>query len=152
MTADRDEPQTTAARADDFRRLTAQFEARVAAARAEARVTADEQRSHQVAGLIGTHVSEDQWRSLVARARDAASEGEKEFLLLRFPSQLCSDGGRAVNAPENNWPTTLRGEAAELYLRWEKSLKPQGFHLIARVLDFPDGKPGDIGLSISWGT
>jgi hypothetical protein len=40
----------------------------------------------------------------------------------------------------------LRGEAAELYLRWERDLKPLGFGLSARVLDFPGGKPGDIGL------
>ena len=150
MTTDRDEPQATAARADDFRRLTAQFEEKAATARAEARVAAEEQRSHQVAGLIGTHVSEEQWRSLVARARNAASQGQKEFLLLRFPSQLCSDGGRAINVSEPDWSATLRGEAAELYLRWERDLKPQRFHLAARVLDFPGGMPGDIGLFLVW--
>jgi hypothetical protein len=40
----------------------------------------------------------------------------------------------------------LRGEAAEIYLRWERDLKPGGFHLAERVLDFPGGFPGDIGL------
>ena len=49
------------------------------------------------------------------------------------------------------WPNligraTLRGEAAEIYLRWERDLKPHGFRLAARVLDFPGGMPGDIGL------
>jgi hypothetical protein len=39
---------------------------------------------------------------------------------------------------------TLRGEA-------EHDLKPCGFHLSARVLDFPDGMPGDIGLFLGWG-
>jgi len=72
-------------------------------------------------------------------------------MLLRFPSQLCSDGGRAVNVPDPEWPSTLRGEAAEIYLRWSHDLKPQGFHLAARVADFPDGMPGDIGLFIVWG-
>ncbi len=41
-------------------------------------------------------------------------------MVLRFPSQLCSEGGRAVNAPWADWPDTLRGEAAEMYLRGER--------------------------------
>jgi hypothetical protein len=32
----------------------------------------------------------------------------------------------------------------------ERDLKPNGFRLVARVLDFPDGLPGDIGLFLSW--
>jgi hypothetical protein len=44
----------------------------------------------------------------------------------------------------------LRGEAAEIYLRWERDLKLGGFHLAARVLDFPGGFPGDIGLFLVW--
>jgi hypothetical protein len=84
-------------------------------------------------------------------AREAAEQGEKEFMLLRFPSPLCSDGGRAINSNRPGWPQTLRGEAAELYLRWDHDLKPHDFHLGARVLDFPGGQPGDIGLFLSWG-
>ena len=52
---------------------------------------------------------------------------------------------------EPRWPGTLRGEAAEIYLRWERDLKPHGFHLSARVLDFPGDLPGDIGLFLVWG-
>jgi hypothetical protein len=70
---------------------------------------------------------------------------------LRFPAQLCSDGGRAINVPEPSWPATLRGEAAEIFVRWQRDLKPGGFHVVARVLDFPDGIPGDIGLFLLWG-
>ena len=75
----------------------------------------------------------------------------KELLLLRFPHDLCSDGGRAINAPEPDWPSTLRGEAAEVYLRWQRELKPQGFQLAARILDFPGGLIGDVGLFLVWG-
>ena len=71
-------------------------------------------------------------------------------MLLRFPSLLCSDGGRAVNMAETDWPESLQGEAAELYLRWARDLKPHGFPLHARVLDFPGGMPGDIGLFLTW--
>ncbi len=72
-------------------------------------------------------------------------------MLLRFPSQLCSDGARTINISEPDWPDTLRGEAAELYLRWERDLKPHGFPLGARLLDFPCGMPGDVGLFLFWG-
>jgi hypothetical protein len=40
----------------------------------------------------------------------------------------------------------LRGGVAEIYLRWKGDLKPQGFPIAARVLDFSGGMPGDIGL------
>ena len=59
--------------------------------------------------------------------------------------------GRAINAPDPDWPTSLQGEAAEMYLRWERELRPRGFHLVARVIDFPEGMPGDIGLYLIWG-
>ena len=80
-----------------------------------------------------------------------AESGDHEFLLLRFPSQLCADGGRAINSDLLDWPATPRGEAAELYLRWERDLRPGGFLLDARVLDYPVGMPGDIGLFLVWG-
>src|SRR5581483_3508546 len=100
--------------------------------------------------LIGTHISDAEWHRLIEQAREAAARGESEFQLLRFPGLLCSDGGRAINAPDPEWPRTLRGEAAEVYLRWERDLRPRGFHLAARVIDFPGGIPGDIGLFLTW--
>jgi hypothetical protein len=103
-----------------------------------------------VADLINHHISDENWRDLMHQARQAAQRGEKEFLLLRFPTQLCSDVGRAINVGEPNWPTTLRGEAAEIYLRWEQALKPHGFGLRARILEFPGGMPGDSGLFLTW--
>jgi hypothetical protein len=37
---------------------------------------------------------------------------------------------------------SLRGEPAEIYLRWERELKPCGFHFAACVLDYPEGTAG----------
>jgi CBS domain-containing protein len=116
----------------------------------EVRRTTAEQRQKRMAELIDLHISDENWRVLLHQARQSAAHGEKEFMLLRFPSQLCSDGGRAINASETGWPETLRGEAGELYLRWERDLKPHGFPLGARVLDFPGGMPGDVGLFLFW--
>ncbi|MFZ5790345.1 MAG: CBS domain-containing protein [Pseudomonadota bacterium] len=137
--------------AADFRGLVEDFQHEASRRREETRRAAAEERRQKVVELIDHHISDQGWRAMLHEARQAAEHGQKEFMLLRFPSQLCSDGGRAINAPEPNWPATLRGEAAEIYLRWEHDLKPHGFHLAARVLDFPGGFPGDVGLFLTWG-
>jgi CBS domain-containing protein len=135
----------------DFRHLVIHHKDELDDARARQRQTVAELRRRDVRRLIDTHISEKGWNGLVRNAREAAERGETEFLLLRFPGQLCSDGGRAINAPDPEWPRTLQGEAAEMYLRWERELRPRGFHLAARVIEFPDGVPGDIGLFLVWG-
>jgi len=68
-----------------------------------------------------------------------------------FPEPAVRRCRPAVNAGLPNWSATLRGEASDMYLRWERDLRPHGFRLGARVLEFPDGMPGDIGLFLSWG-
>jgi CBS domain-containing protein len=134
----------------DFRALVADHEHKALQQRQERRNATADQRRDRVAELIDHHVSDESWRALLHRARRSAESGEKEFVLLRFPSDLCSDHGRAINVAEADWPATLRGEAAEIYLRWEHDLKPHGFRIAARVLDFPYGMPGDISLFLTW--
>ncbi|HUC10862.1 MAG TPA: CBS domain-containing protein [Stellaceae bacterium] len=143
-----DEPRTPA---DDFRALVRDHERGEAQHREEERRAAVLRRQHEVKELIDHHVGDAMWRGMLHNARLAAERGQTESMLLRFPSQLCSDHGRAINTDEPNWPATLRGEAAELYLRWEHDLKPNGFHLAARILDYPGGMPGDVGLFLVWG-
>ena len=135
----------------DFRHLVEHHQSLASQAKAAERARATEVRRQNLRHLIDTHISDKGWNGLIHQAREAADLGETEFLLLRFPSQLCSDGGRAINVPDPDWPATLRGEAAELYLRWERELRPRGFHIAARILEFPDGIPGDAGLFLVWG-
>jgi CBS domain-containing protein/biotin carboxyl carrier protein len=137
--------------AADFRALGADFKRGETQHREAERRAAAERRRALVEELINHHIGDDSWRAMLHNARQAAEAGRKEAMLLRFPSALCSDGGRAINSLEHDWPNTLRGEAAELCRRWERELKPNGFHLVARVLDFPGGMPGDIGLFLLWG-
>jgi hypothetical protein len=135
-----------------FRDLEKTFEAARAHSSADAKEAAIQQQRKRVKELIDEHIDDAKWRELLHRAHEVAEHGEKEFLLLRFPSALCTDGARAINnPPDDSWPQTLQGEAAELYARWNDELKPRGFHLSARVLDFPDGKPGDVGMFLFWG-
>jgi len=147
----REDMHDTGPSASDFRDLVADYDHKELQHHEEARRAAAEERRRNVAELIDHHISEESWRILVHQAREAAQHGQKEFIMLRFPSQLCADGGRAINVIEQGWPGTLRGEAQELYRRWERDLKPLGFHLAARVLEFPGGMLGDIGLFLVWG-
>ena len=144
------EPDPTTLGAEDFHHLTEKFEEDKEKEREERREANAERRKERVDELLHQHVDDQRWKDLMGRARDAAKSGQKEFELMRFPSQLCSDGGRAINVSEAGWHETLRGEPKELHDRWEKDLKSQGFRLTAKILDFPDGFPGDAGLYLSW--
>jgi len=61
-----------------------------------------------------------------------------------------SEAGRAVNAGEPNWSASLRGEAAEIYIRWQTGPEAAWFSAGRPALEFPGGMPGDIGLFLSW--
>jgi len=134
----------------DFQHLVTDSKHKEVLQRAELHRAAADKRQHTVAELIEQHISDTRWRTILHQARQAAEHGQQELMLLRFPSELCSDGGRAINITEPSWPSTLRGEAAEIYLRWERDMKPHGFRLAAQVLEFPGGMPGDIGLFLIW--
>jgi CBS domain-containing protein len=110
------------------------------------------ERRRQIKALLDYHVGEELWRELLHHAELAAANGERELMLLRFPSDLCSDGGRKIDVDEQGWEETLRGEAAELYSRWRTELKPQGFGISARIVSYEDeGIIGDLALYLTWG-
>ena len=144
-------PGETPVTAEAFSALVEEFGHQLAHRHDEAQRVAADQRKARVLDLTNHHITDENWPDIMRRARSAAEAGQKELLLLRFPGELCSDGGRAINSLEPDWPQTLRGEAAEIYLHWERDLKSNGFHLVAQVLDFPGGIPGDIGLTLVWG-
>jgi CBS domain-containing protein len=145
------EPRDTRLSATNFRHLVEDFHHQQTEHLDDARRAAARLRRERAKQLIDQHVFDDGWRQLLHHAREAAEKGETESMLLSFPSQLCIDRGRAINVAEKHWPTTLRGTPAEIFLRWERDLKSQGFGLTGRILDFPSGKPGDAGLFLVWG-
>ncbi len=136
--------------AGGFRDLvTASEQARIDEAAETKRVMGLE-RKKQVAAVLEQRVTNESWQELLKHAELAAKHGEKELLLLRFPSGVCSDGGRAIANVEEGWEKTLRGEAAELYTRWDHDLKPKGFGLEAPALSFANDRIGDFGLVLTW--
>jgi hypothetical protein len=73
-----------------------------------------------------------------------------EVEVFRFPNELCTDKGRAINQQEPGWEKTLTGHPKEIYGLWEKYLRPRGYKLKAQVVEFPGGVPGDIAITLSW--
>jgi hypothetical protein len=78
------------------------------------------------------------------------ANGLTEVLIMRFPNSLCTDRGRAINQQEPGWETTLTGLPKELYDFWHPQLRPLGYKLRFQIIDFPDGMPGDVGITLKW--
>jgi hypothetical protein len=80
----------------------------------------------------------------------AASNGLTEVQVHRFPNQLCTDKGRAINQQEPGWEKTLTGVPKEIYQLWEKYFRPRGYRLRVQIVEFPGGVPGDVGMTLAW--
>jgi hypothetical protein len=80
----------------------------------------------------------------------AVSNGLTEVQVYRFPNALCTDHGRAINQQEPGWEKTLTGLPKEMYEFWDRQLRPLGYKLKVQIVDFPDGMPGDVGITLKW--
>lgn len=80
----------------------------------------------------------------------AVSNGQTEVQVYRFPNQLCTDHGRAINQQEAGWEKTLTGLPKEMYEFWDRQLRPLGYKLRFQIIDWPDGLPGDVGITLKW--
>ena len=96
------------------------------------------------------------------------ARGETELMFSSFPSSFCTDGGRAIinagvppinkpskeelakQAEEPDWLLTLPNGVHQVFDFWKQHLKPGGFKFGVRIINYPDGKPGDVGLFFSW--
>ena len=81
----------------------------------------------------------------------AVSNGRTEVQVHRFPNQLCTDRGRAINQQEPGWEDTLTGVPKEIYELWAKYFRERGYKLKVEIVDFPGGMPGDVGMTLKWG-
>jgi hypothetical protein len=107
-------------------------------------------------------------KSGLDRIRRAFERGESELMFASFPCDFCTDGGRAVinagvprinrpskeeatrQAEEPDWLLTMPAGVRKVHEYWRQNLKPGGFGFAARVISYPSGKPGDIGLFFTW--
>jgi len=80
----------------------------------------------------------------------AVANGKTEVQVHRFPNQLCTDKGRAINQQEPGWENTLTGVPKEIYQLWAKYFRPRGYKLKVEIIDFPGGLPGDVAMTLKW--
>jgi len=93
---------------------------------------------------------EERIKRATAIIERAVANGLTEVQVYRFPNSLCTDHGRAINQQEPGWETTLTGLPNELYKFWDRHLRPLGYKLKVQIVDFPEGMPGDVGMTLKW--
>lgn len=94
---------------------------------------------------------EERQKRAAAIINRAVSNGLTEVHVGTFPNELCTDGGRAINQMEPGWENTLTGLPKELFEFWQKYMKPRGYKIKFQIVNWPGGKPGDIGVTLNWG-
>ena len=113
---------------------------------------ADEARKEYIRKLsVRMDITTDRIRALLAKVKLAAERGERELLIGRFPVDLCTDHGRALNQSEPEWPDTLTGVPRQVYEVWKETLQPLGYGLKSEIVEWPEGLPGEAGLFLTWG-
>ena len=88
--------------------------------------------------------------TMVSKVKAAFEHDQREVMLVSFPSDFCTDGGRKINNQLPDWLDTLPVGAQVFVEFWRDALQPGGFGLGARILTFPGGMPGDVGLFVTW--
>ena len=91
---------------------------------------------------------EERMKRAAAIIRRAVDNGLTQVQVFRFPNNLCTDHGRAINQQEPGWEKTL---TKEIYEFWERCLRPLEYRLLVQIVDFSGGVPGDIGMTLKWG-
>jgi hypothetical protein len=139
--------------ADDLRRKIADIEGAKAAEFLRKQAAADAEKKDLLDKLSKpSGVSDDErMKRAAAIINRAVSNGLTEVLVGTFPNQVCTDRGRAINQQEPGWENTLTGLPKELIDFWKKHLQPRGYRIRAQIVSFPNGMPGDIGITLSWG-
>jgi hypothetical protein len=110
----------------------------------------DDERNQFRESFMSQDIHPDVFDRLTRVVQSAAERGEHEVLVVSFPSEYCTDGGRAINNYEPNWPETLTGFAKKAHEFYEKELRQKGYKVRAQIMNYPGGMPGDVGVFLSW--
>ena len=118
--------------------------------------------------LEDVHAVEEMIPAQLDRLKHAFTQGASELMVTSFPCGFCTDGGRAVmnvgeppinrptkeeearQAEQPDWLLTMPAGIRRAHEYWKKHLKPGGFGFDVRVISYPGGKPGDVGVFITW--
>ena len=94
---------------------------------------------------------EERLKRAAAIIKRAVDNGLTEVFVGRFPNEVCTDRGRAINQQEPGWENTFTGLPKALLQFWHTHLRPRGYRLRCQIVDWPGGMPGDIGITLTWG-
>ena len=100
--------------------------------------------------FLKDQVNEDEIAMVRRLVMNAVKNGKYEAMVYSFPSDLCTDSGRAINSGDPQWTESLQGKAKQFYERYQKFGKPAGYKLKAMIINFPGGMPGDVGFFVNW--
>lgn len=145
-----DKTNNTTLMADNLRRSIDNKKIRRAEESVHRRDEADRQLEEMFRQFLTEKITQKELDSIRAKIISAAEREEYQVEVMRFPSKLTSDRGRAINNQKPGWPETLPGKARDFYEFFLERGSQQGFKLKAQIVDWPDGKPGNVGLSVSW--
>lgn len=137
--------------ANDFMKKIALAEAEKASEEAHKRSAEERERNALIEHMAKSGVSDEEAIQRAVRIIErAVSNGLTEVQIYRFPNQLCTDHGRAINQQEPGWEDTLSGVPKEIYSLWLRHFRDRGYRLRVQIIDFPGGMPGDVGMTLSW--
>jgi len=148
--SDKIDPAATPISADELRMSILQKEMDKMDMERKAREAEEKKLTAFTDDFLHKHVGEAEIAMVRRLVMNAVKDGKMEAMVYSFPSDLCTDSGRAINNNAPDWPETLQGKAREFFDRYEQFGKPQGYRLKAMVINFPGGVPGDIGFFLNW--
>ncbi len=150
MSGDKIDPNAAPPSADQLRQTMIDEQMREMKKREAQRTIEQQKLTAFTDDFLKGQVSDDEIARIRRFVMIAVKEGKLEALVYTFPSDLCTDSGRAINSGDPQWPDTLKGKARQFYDRFVKFGKPQGFKLKAMIVSFPGGMPGDVGFFLNW--
>jgi hypothetical protein len=114
----------------------------------EASARAERDRLHEA--FMEREVQPEAMDRIATLVRRTIDMGDKQALVVRFPSDWLPDQGRAITNHDKNWPEKLDGFAKRAYDFFVRELEPRGFQIRAEIVDWPGGMPGDVGFFLQW--
>jgi hypothetical protein len=137
--------------AKQLREQVAMAEAEKAAEAMRKHAEAEAEKRHLLEAVSKPSLSDEEAvQRGVAIIQRAVKNGQTEVEVYRFPSELCTDHGRAINQTEPGWESTLSGVPKQVYELWHMYFRPRGYKLRVQIVDWPGGMPGDIAMTLSW--
>ena len=98
----------------------------------------------------GREVQPEAMDRIATLVRKTIDMGDKQALVLRFPSDWLPDQGRAITNHDKDWYEKLDGFPRRAYDFFKRELEPRGFQIRAEILNWPGGMPGEVGFFLQW--